>query len=330
MNADYWITQFRSRSIVSYPVFTHKKIRSKEQRSIKHDITAEKNETKGHLSNNSIRRIRYAVNLLEECSPYITVMNERTQTPYQFKLGFLTLTLPCQQGTITDEEIKRKCLIPFLQSLQYRVGKFSYIWKAEAQQNGNIHFHVTLNKYIKHTLIRHYWNKALSKVGFIEEYRRQQQEFHEAGFRARPELFASWPADKQKAAYEFGVQSNWSEPNTIDVHSVRNIHNLSAYLIKYMSKKEEDKRAITGKIWGCSSNLTYNNKFERIDSGLEKDEFRHWSQDFIAIDMNSDFIHCYVRDSEQFKITFKQELQQEYEEFLQSIYSFRGELANSS
>ena len=36
--------------------------------------------------------------------------------------------------------------------------------------------------------------------------------------------------------FEYGKKTNWSDPNTTDIHSVYKINNLAAYLSKYMAK----------------------------------------------------------------------------------------------
>ena len=62
-------------------------------------------------------------------------------------LNFLTLTLPAKQ-IYSDQLVKRYCLNRFLRALKYIKPNINYIWRCEKQENGNIHFHVTLDKYI--------------------------------------------------------------------------------------------------------------------------------------------------------------------------------------
>ena len=65
-----------------------------------------------------------------------------------------------------------------------------------------------------------------------------------------------------KKAYNEGCQSNWTNPNSTDVHSVKGIKDLSAYLSDYMGKKEEGKNGIKGRQWGASHSLLQNTKIE--------------------------------------------------------------------
>lgn len=71
--------------------------------------------------------------------------------------------------------------------------------------------------------------------------------------------------DQAFKSYRAGTKSNWSDPNSTDIHSVSKIKNVAAYLVKYMSKgnrsnavevANEDKlEATEGKIWATSRNL---------------------------------------------------------------------------
>lgn len=66
----------------------------------------------------------------------------------------------------------------------------------------------------------------------------------------------SFDLQKVKKAFLSGQLSNWLEPNSTDVHGVKNIRNLGAYLADYMAKKEEGKDTIAGRVWGCSYSLS--------------------------------------------------------------------------
>jgi len=69
----------------------------------------------------------------------------------KYKLTFITLTLPSKQAH-TDEEIKKVPFANFLQTLRRKYNMKYYIWKAEKQNNGNIHFHIITNSFIHHKI----------------------------------------------------------------------------------------------------------------------------------------------------------------------------------
>lgn len=85
-----------------------------------------------------------------------------------FRLAFITLTLPDDQQH-SDSEIKDHMLQPFLYWLQ-RYYNCSYVWKAETQINGNIHFHITIDQFVPWKSIRAKWNKIMSNHGYCKIY----------------------------------------------------------------------------------------------------------------------------------------------------------------
>lgn len=88
------------------------------------------------------------------------------QHEFTFSLAFITLTLSDKQKH-TDEEIKDRMLKPFLHWLT-RSYHASYVWKAETQLNGNIHFHLTIDTFIHWKSVRAKWNKLLSQEGYCK------------------------------------------------------------------------------------------------------------------------------------------------------------------
>lgn len=197
----------------------------------------------GKVSTHAKRKMSRAIEYL------VATTNTRKQYEPQlrkwivFKATFLTLTLPSAQMH-DDREIINKCLNPFLQEIiKYHVVK-KYIWRAEKQQNGNIHFHILTDSFIPYYQIRDRWNRVVNRLGYVDRF----QERH-----------------------------GRKQPNSTDIHSLRKIKNLKKYMIKYMAKNEEttqnnnrsedsqktkellpDEKAMvqTGRIWGCSHNLS--------------------------------------------------------------------------
>jgi hypothetical protein len=173
-----------------------------------------------------------------------------TITPY---LTFVTLTLPAEQMH-DDNFIKRNCLIPFIADLKRLCNVKHYFWRAEAQKNGNIHFHLLIDTRIRHEVLRELWNSYMLKYGYIDKYRQNQQHRHLHGFTPMKSVNEKWTTEKQKAAYERGVNENWSNPNSTDIHSLRKIRSVSSYVVKYCCKTE-GHRPIKGRIHGCSDSL---------------------------------------------------------------------------
>lgn len=142
---------------------------------------------------------------------------------------FVTLTLSYKQFH-SDNLIKRKLLTPFLQYAVKSWGVVNYVWRAEPQKNGNIHFHLLFDRFVDWMLIRDKWNALQNRLEYIDAF-------------------------EQKHGHR--------NPNSTDVHALRKVKNVAAYICKYMSK-EDSCRKIEGRLWGCSS-LLHKVKNPRIE-----------------------------------------------------------------
>lgn len=209
----------------------------------------------GYLTTGSRKRLQRAISIICAIAEPKTAFNNKLNREFKFRLNFITLTLPAPQGDIDDKTIKAKCLDVWLKAAKRRFKLRSYIWRAERQGNGNIHFHIVTDTYIPYDQLRDTWNDRLEALGFITRFEKKHGHRH---------------------------------PNSTDVHAIKNIRNLAAYFSKYMAKGErcvEDiqaqpphchkvtkpmritaalkfKRILTreqahidGRLWDCSKNL---------------------------------------------------------------------------
>lgn len=156
---------------------------------------------------------------------------------FQFKIGFITLTLPAEQMH-SDNVIKSKCLNSILIELKKYHKVKNYVWRAEKQKNGNIHFHIIVDKFIPWSKLRDRWNRIIEKLGYITAYRESMLSWHKGGFKIRTDLLKKWEYRKQIKAYETGSKNDWNSPNTTDVHSIKKVINLKNYISKYLTKNE--------------------------------------------------------------------------------------------
>jgi hypothetical protein len=152
-----------------------------------------------------------------------------------FQLAFITLTLPSIQ-IHTDHEITSQCLNQFLIELKKKFSVSRFVWRAEKQANGNIHYHIIVNNFVPWNDLRNSWNRIVNKLGYVDR---------------------------------FQEKNGRKQPNSTDVHSTRKVRDLKNYLSKYMSKTEEG-REVEGRIWSCSHELS-NAKgyYSEIDSELQ-------------------------------------------------------------
>lgn len=240
-----------------YPKYLLMYKSSDKSRNIaRYDISKERSSTKGTLSSQSVRKIKNAINNLCLVSDKKQLFDKEGNKFY-FNLNFVTLTLPAMQGH-TDFELKA-LLNDWLKGWEKK-GLKNYVWKAEKQKNGNIHFHITTDHFIHYSDIRLSWNKQLARIGYISKYREVQQAWHKEGFRLRKNTIryirakkVVWTREQQFKSWKEGKTSNWSNPNTTDVHACKNIKNIANYISEYMAKNKGDK--VNGRLWGCSRNL---------------------------------------------------------------------------
>lgn len=76
--------------------------------------------------------------------------------------SFITLTLPSKQ-THTDKELTEFAINPFLSYCRKMWGVRYYIWKKELQKNGNLHFHLITDRYIRWDKLRETWNRIINR-----------------------------------------------------------------------------------------------------------------------------------------------------------------------
>jgi hypothetical protein len=223
------------------------------------------NKTHGRISPIALRKIKkaidYTVYLAQPKSLPDTVHGKNLK----FRLNFITLTLSSQQ-VHTDREIKKEIFQPMLNCFRQKYKVENYIWRGEKQANGNLHFHIVTDRFIRWNDLRNDWNKFQQNLGYITRYRQNQKDWHSTGFRVREEMLAHWDRAAQLKAYKDGVKCEWCNPNSTDVHSLVRVSNVKNYFVKYLTKDTQslDKAPgeakqfsnMDGRLWGCSSALS--------------------------------------------------------------------------
>jgi len=212
------------------------------------------NIRKNELSKNSKRKLTRAITYLLKSSKVKSNYNFRNDKEIIFKVNFITLTLSSKQ-IHSDTQITRLLLNDFLSRIKKIYGVDKYVWRAEKQKNNNIHYHILVDKFIPHNELRQLWNNIQNKLGYVDRYRDQMKEFFKEGFRGRMELISSWSLNSQKKAYLTGKANDFSQPNSTDIHKIKLVSNLQAYVIKYMAKSDQMTNS-AARLWGCSRILS--------------------------------------------------------------------------
>jgi hypothetical protein len=212
------------------------------------------NSHHGIISKIAAKKITRAIDYLVYIAKPKELPNTLHGKGFKFKLNFITLTLSSVQ-IHSDSDIMNEIFQPFLNTLRQKFKVNNYVWRAEKQANGNIHYHICTDKFIHWNEIRNSWNKHQQKLGYVSRYRDEMHAFHINGINYRLDLLKVWPLVKQEKAYIEGVKHDWDNPNSSDVHSLKHVNNIRAYFIKYMTKSGQSSN-IEGRLWGCSVNLS--------------------------------------------------------------------------
>ena len=208
----------------------------------------------GLISPTAKRKIRNTIDFIIFLAKPKKFHHNKYKKKFTFKINFLTLTLSSPQ-IHSDQTIKSELLDHFILQAKRKWNLGLYMWRAESQSNGNIHFHFVTDTFIPWSECRDLWNNIQNKLGYVDRFREKHT--------------GKWP-------------------NSVDVKSVKKIRNLSKYLSKYCAKNTDEPmytpikwvdskpvaiynpsesenlgcskpngyRAIGGRLWGCSQQLS--------------------------------------------------------------------------
>lgn len=151
------------------------------------------------------------------------------------KPSFCTLTIPSQNNK-SDYNIKQKCLKRFLNNIIQRTDIKFYIWKAEAQLRGEIHFHIAFDKYIHQERAKRNWYKILKENNLHNNIK-----FENASRIVWVNSFQSIDTIKFELSGYFATEEIPGDPEH--------------YVYKHDPTKKV--RKINGNQWGCSDVLKY-------------------------------------------------------------------------
>lgn len=205
-------------------------------------------------------------------------------------LAFLTLTLPSRQ--MHHDRVIRRCLSLYLDLLKKTKGLDNYVWKAEPQKNGNIHFHLLIDRFIDKEYLQKKWNVILNKLGYIDKY---TEKMNNTSLKEYLNVRKKWKNFNEKTAlraYIRGRANGWKTPTSTKVETPKSKEKIQGYLIKYFLKQEEDKRPVIGAVWGCSNkvkNLNYPTLF--LDNCHA--EFEHLKTKLNSVELDNDFVEIY-------------------------------------
>lgn len=267
-------------------------IEKEEEQVVNEKFLKSERKSNGNVSIQARRKIGKAIDYLITTASEKKVFERVSGKTVLFKVAFITLTLPSKQ-IHDDKTIINKCLNSFLLEIKQVYNVTKYLWRAEKQKNGNLHFHILTDKFIPYYELRNRWNRVVNKLGYVDRYRDELKKWHSGGFRVRKDLLQTWDYKKQLHAYKVAAANDFGVPNSTDIHSTKKVRNIKKYVMKYMSKNEsiqnqqpneKDNDSSNqqtsecnllqqdGRIWGCSHNLSKITGFKSyIDREIESE-----------------------------------------------------------
>lgn len=246
----------------------------------------ETNEYKGRVSRHTAAKIRRAIQWLVFLAPLKDVTCPETKKVYRYRAGLATVSLPSGTDHVTPQFFRKVLLPALLSACRYKFNLTNFVWKIERQKNGRLHAHITIDKFLPHAWLNKTWNEVLKRHGLLEFYHDFFSNMNKQAYinhrlsndhKAHKQRFPSHLAYIKSLikAYEKGQSSNWYRPNTTDIHSVKKVKNLAAYMVKYLSKDPNLGDDWKGRFWACSHGLS---KLRSTVIHLPESELKRFSE----------------------------------------------------
>ncbi len=231
------------------------------------------------MSPKAMINLREKINWMYHLSRSRTKKTYTGKEIYNFKMCFLTLTLPSKQMHPTSE-ITAKCLNQFITEVKTTHKMDNYVWRLEFQKNGNVHYHLVTDTFVSFHYARNCWNRIISKLGYVEPYTAK----HSA---MSLNDYCTVYSDNGKndfpllaKRYALGKSEKWKNPPSVDVKSVVSNKNIAYYISKYFSKGEKSgtkknpldsrENSENMRLWFCSRSLS---KLKSISDYVEAFSF---------------------------------------------------------
>lgn len=236
--------QVRKKSLV---VYDQKQFASYKQKEKIANLNNGENATyKGFMSPTAQKNLKKKIEIWRHAVEVHNSQFENRVNRDIKRMVFVTLTLSssCYHS---DRVVKREVLKPFLRIMREKYNCENYVWKAERQQNGNIHFHLIFDKYISKEALQQTWNNCQNNLGLIDEF-------------------------EKKFKYR--------NPPSTHIEIVSNSEQCDSYIAKYITKNDVEN-LIDGTVWSASTKIMSLKYFEcevdiRIENALidciERDE----------------------------------------------------------
>jgi len=258
-------------------------------------LATKKTPYSGEITAGARKRLKEACELMIEVTEEYSYYDRKQKRRVTYKIGFLTVTLSSGQDSVSDKDIKKHLLQPFIRKLR-KFGLKNYIWKAERQQNGNIHFHLFVDAFLPHEQVKNIWNKLQSKFHFMREF-----------------------ADK------------WGhhDPNSTDIVPLEDSNGAVAYMLKYMLKaceketeekyENEGKKGTEGKVWDCSLALKEKNDTGEFATDKEHEQIEQAIGSGNLKEIKTDFARIFIYVPKDRRRILPESLMNRYDKYISRV-----------
>lgn len=218
-----------------------------------------------HISKNAHKTIQEKIEWMYLLAKSKYVKTYSGKEIFNFKINFITLTLPSTQVHPTSE-ITGTCFNQFLTEIRQRTHMENYVWRLEFQQNGNVHYHIVTDMYVDYFLIQKIWNRIINKLGYVDTFQQKFSSMTFADYRKNSHFNDDITLQKLSGRYAKGVRENWTNPPTVDVKICSSNKAIAYYISKYFSKKgkelckcnplDNEENSFALRLWFCSRSLS--------------------------------------------------------------------------
>ena len=223
------------------------------------------------ISKATQRKIACAVRVLCHNAEEKSVRNSKGY--YEVvKCQFITLTLPSGQKD-DDSVITKIVLGGFLDRCRQLGFLSNYVWRAEKQKNGNIHYHIVTDSIVSYSLLYRIWLVSLERFSYVHRYTKRFLQMDFSEYKKLP-FNRDLPFQAVSERYAKGVRNFWKKPPCLHVENISDSKTLEFYIAKYASKADDESsgNSVTGRVWACSSSVSCAVKIFKNDSSFCK----HW------------------------------------------------------
>lgn len=245
------------------------------------------NKVKGKISDRSLRLIKKHLHAWLFAVHYYNKTHSQRQFERHITMITLTLSSP-QLEEHSDLEIKRRLFGRFIEIMRKKHSIKHYFVRYESQENGNIHAHLLIDRFIGKKVLQDTWNTVQNRLGYIDRFE-----------------------DKH----------GHRNPPSTHVKDVTTNKNILEYTLKY-ALKEEKHREITGRLYGMSDTLRdVESQTHVIDSDVSIFLYNCRRHEKARV-YEGDYFTIIFLDSDYYTEMLSPQLKRKIEKYYLSVYNY--------